>query len=114
MFDPKQIINEQYDRIYASLEKNDFKAGLKNVYVVLQLDTIIPDETTFFLGVCLSRLDKNQKSQEALLKYIKLAGERGDYFEDAINELYETNVKLNVAGKTDEMICKALGPLDLT
>jgi len=110
----KQIINEQFDRIYSSLEKKDFKGGLKNVFVVLQLDTIIPDETTFFLGLCLSHLDKHQKSQEALLKYIKLAGERGDYFEDAIKELYETNKKLNLAYKTDAMICEALGPLDIT
>lgn len=107
-----EVINKNFQTIYAAFERNDYKASLDPLFNILSRDTIIPDEATFFLGVALSKMEKYEAGQQALLKYIRLTKDSGDYFMETVNQLIETNTILGVLEKTDRMICDAIGPLE--
>lgn len=107
-----QIIYNNFNSVYAAFERNDYKASLDPLFKILSQDTILPDEATFFLGVALSKMEKHEAGQKALLKYIRLTKDSGDYFMETVNQLIETNTILGVLDKTDRMICDAIGPLE--
>lgn len=107
-----EVINNNFNSVYAAFEKNDYKASLDPLFTIFSQDTILPDEATFYLGVALSKMEKYEAGQNALLKYIRLTKDSGDFFMETVSQLIETNTVLGVLDKTDRMICDAIGPLE--
>jgi hypothetical protein len=94
-------------------QKNDQKV-LQNVYQLYSIDTILPDESAFFLGYALYKFNHLEKSKNAFLRYIDLTKEQGNYFDSTVYFINKIDEKQKEYDTSYCDVCKQLGPLDET
>ncbi len=72
-----KIVEEKYD---------DANSYFKKIFA---LKSPVPDELAYYYGYNLLKLKKYVQSREAILKYIKLKGEKGTLYTEALSALDE-------------------------
>lgn len=85
---------------------------LKNVNMLYASDTILPDESAYYLGYTLLRFSEFKSSKRALLRYVDLTKESGVYLDSTINILNRIDTLLGQYAHDNCGICRILGPLE--
>lgn len=104
------IKNQIIPEIENALEQDNTSNLIKWVSKLYLQDTILPDESAYFLGTALFKSNKPNESKIAYLRYIDLTKEKGKYFLSTVDFVNKIDKELKQEDQQCD-ICKVLGPL---
>lgn len=119
-FGPKKKMPHQVtvgilmDSIQTATDQKDFDAAIFPLRDLFRRDTILPDESTYYLGWVLYEQKRDRGSLRALLKYVELTGDSAAHFDHSIEMIYELSHRLYPTITHTCPVCRQLGPLDET
>ena len=82
-----EVLLKKTSNASVAYQAGDYSGLVEPVYSVFELDTILPNEIAFYYGALMFHYSHNNQAETSLLKYIKVSGKEGEYYEDALEIL---------------------------
>ncbi len=79
-----QVLLDKSAKASTAYLAGDYNKMVEPIHTSFELDTILPNNVSFYYGALMFHYNHNNQAETGLLKYLTLDGKDGEYYEDAL------------------------------